>query len=378
MKHVSPSDASRAVRLAGERLGSALATLERLDEAQTRVGSALSALEREAQTQVRRKLGLGAAFSTLRGGKRLRQAQKKAERKLRLGAALSAFTGLAALGRGKLRAGARRREAQTSAARKLHLGAGVLALAVLADSGVEHYRGSFQNKAMFAPLIAATLSLFAGVSGGLGMRAPVVLDGVYRVAEATGIAGLCFHAYNILKRPSGLSWLNLFYAAPVGAPFALTLAGFFGRCAVQVGRAGGRLATLFGVPAGRLLTAATAAGVAGTVGEAGLLHFRGAYHNPAMYLPVSIPPVTAGLLGATAVAPKSVPRTPVRGALWATAALGVAGVGFHVYGVSRNMGGWRNWSQNVLNGPPIPAPPSFLGLALIGIAALALMDGNDA
>jgi len=140
----------------------ALATLERLNEAQTRVGSALSALERKAQTQVRRKIGLGAAFSALRDGKRLRQAQKKAERKLRLGAALSAFTGLAALGRGKLRAGARRREAQTSAARKLHLGAGVLALAVLADSAVEHYRGSFQNKAMFAPLVSATLSLFAG------------------------------------------------------------------------------------------------------------------------------------------------------------------------------------------------------------------------
>ena len=377
MKHVSPSEAARTVQLASERLGSALATLERLNEAQTRVGSALSALEREAQTRVGRKLGLGPAFSALRG-ERLRQAQKKAERKLRLGAALSAFTGLAALGRGKLRAGARRREAQTSAARKLHLGAGVLALAVLADSAVEHYRGSFQNKAMFAPLVSATLSLFAGSAGALGLRAPAVLDGVYRVAEATGIVGLGFHAYNILKRPSGLSWLNLFYAAPVGAPFALTLAGFFGRCAVRVGRAGGRLATLFGVPAGRLLTAATAAGIAGTVGEAGLLHFRGAYHSPAMYLPVSIPPVTAGLLGATAVAPKSVPRAPVRAALWATAALGVAGVGFHIYGVSRNMGGWRNWSQNVLDGPPIPAPPSFLGLAVIGIAALALMDRNDA
>ena len=34
---------------------------------------------------------------------------------------------------------------------------------------------------------------------------------------------------------------------------------------------------------------------------------------------------------------------------------------FHAYGVSRNMGGWRNWSQNVLNGPPLPAPPSFTG-----------------
>ena len=34
------------------------------------------------------------------------------------------------------------------------------------------------------------------------------------------------------------------------------------------------------------------------------------------------------------------------------------------------MGGWRNWRQNVLNGPPLPAPPSFTGLALAGLAAL--------
>jgi hypothetical protein len=37
------------------------------------------------------------------------------------------------------------------------------------------------------------------------------------------------------------------------------------------------------------------------------------------------------------------------------AAMGFAGVGFQAYGVSRNMGGWRDWSKSVLNGPPLPA-----------------------
>ena len=46
------------------------------------------------------------------------------------------------------------------------------------------------------------------------------------------------------------------------------------------------------------------------------------------------------------------------------------------YGVARNMGGWRNWRQNVLNGPPLPAPPSFTGLALAGLAALGLMEDH--
>ena len=57
----------------------------------------------------------------------------------------------------------------------------------------------------------------------------------------------------------------------------------------------------------------------------------------------------------------------------ATAAMGVAGVVFHAYGVSRGMGGWRNWRQNAFAGPPLPAPPSFTGLALAGLAALALL-----
>ncbi|WP_052233996.1 hypothetical protein [Massilia sp. WF1] len=56
----------------------------------------------------------------------------------------------------------------------------------------------------------------------------------------------------------------------------------------------------------------------------------------------------------------------------ATAWLGVAGVALHARGVARQMGGWRNWSQNVLSGPPLPAPPSFSALALAGGAALEL------
>jgi hypothetical protein len=41
------------------------------------------------------------------------------------------------------------------------------------------------------------------------------------------------------------------------------------------------------------------------------------------------------------------------------------------------MGGWRNWTQNVLNGPPLPAPPSFTGLALAGLAALGLLKERE-
>ena len=266
--------------------------------------------------------------------------------------------------------------AVNTAARQLNLGAALLALAVLADSAVEHYRGSFHNRGMYAPLASATLALGGSLHGTLDRRADAHpwRDAIYALAAATGIAGLGFHAYNINRRPGGWSWLNLFYAAPIGAPFALTLAGFLGRGAERA-RDLNRHPTQFpGVPLQRLLAAVSAAGLIGTAAEAALLHFRGAYHNPAMVLPVAVPPVAAALLGAAAVAPRRGTHRLARWWLRLTAFLGFAGVGLHAFGVSRNMGGWRNASQNVLNGPPLPAPPAFTGLAIAGLAALALIE----
>ena len=50
------------------------------------------------------------------------------------------------------------------------------------------------------------------------------------------------------------------------------------------------------------------------------------------------------------------------------------GTAFHAYGIHRNMGGWRNWSQMILQGPPLPAPPGFIGVALAGLGALDLLE----
>ena len=279
---------------------------------------------------------------------------------------------------------ARRTENQKllrTAGRRLNASAAMLAFSVLADSAVEHYRGSFENRAMYTPLAVAALTLGASLFGYTDLRSKrhPVRDMVYAAAAATGFAGLGFHSYNIAKRPGRWSWLNLFYAAPIGAPMALALAGLLGRGAELVRDSGPhRRASVLGLPVGRVLAGVTAAGLAGTVGEAGLLHFRGAFQNPVMFAPVTIPPIAAALLGASALRSNRRSHPLTRWWLRLTALLGLAGVGFHAYGVSRNMGGWRNWSQNVLNGPPIPAPPSFVGLALIGAAALALMDSNDA
>jgi hypothetical protein len=249
---------------------------------------------------------------------------------------------------------------------------------VFVDSAVEHYRGSFHNKTMFVPLVSSALSLLAGIHGTGDRRSHAHLgrDAVYALAALTGLVGTGMHIYNIAKRPGGISLQNLFYAAPVGAPAALVLSGALGFSAERLRSRPASSSTLLGIPAGRLLSMLVSVGILGTVGEAGLLHYRGAYHDPFMLLPVTVPPVAAALLGVAALEGGAQPRRLTRIWLMLTSLLGPAGSAFHIIGVGRHMGGWRNWRQTVLAGPPIPAPPAFTGLALAGLAALGLIEGR--
>jgi hypothetical protein len=182
------------------------------------------------------------------------------------------------------------------------------------------------------------------------------------------------------KKVGGFSWQNLFYGAPLGAPTAILLSGLLGFCSERVrDNAPGKRPEIFELPAGRFAAAVIGVGLLGTTGEAGLLHFRGAFHNPLMVLPVTLPPAGAVLLATAALGGPGNDHRFTDAWMRLLAIMGFAGAGLHAYGVSRNMGGWRNWSQNILNGPPLPAPPSFAGLALAGLAALGLMrDHADA
>lgn len=266
--------------------------------------------------------------------------------------------------------------ATVTAARQLNRAAGALAGSVLLDSAMEHYRGEFHNRAMWVPLVTSSLSIAASVHGRTDFRheAHPVRDVVYAVAGLAGVIGTGFHLYNVTKQVGGFSWQNVFYRAPLGAPAAMSLSGLIGFLSERLrDNQPGRTPMIAGVDAGRVVAGLTGVSLLGTTAEAGLLHFRGAFHNPAMILPVTMPPIAAALLVRAAMAPRGVQRPASRRWLGATAVMGVAGVALHAYGVSRGMGGWRNWRQNAFSGPPVPAPPAFTGLALAGMAALAML-----
>jgi hypothetical protein len=262
----------------------------------------------------------------------------------------------------------RRVQRRTRAIARMREGAALLSLSVMADSALEHYRANFDNRAMY---IAPAVS---GATLANSLQAERASASVYTLAAATGLVGAGFHLYNLLKPPSALrrtggsfNWLNLMYAAPLGAPLAIALAGALGLAAQRVQR---------GDAIARKIGAFTSVGLLGNAAEVGLLHFRGAFQNPFMYVPVTVPPLAAFALAATSARPTRGLRRLTRGLLRATAAIGLAGVGFHLYGVQRNMGGFRNWSQMLLQGPPVPAPPAFTGLALAGLGAVELMEAE--
>lgn len=270
------------------------------------------------------------------------------------------------------------RPAQTTAARSLKRSAAMFAGSVLVDSAIEHDRGSFTNPAMVVPLAVSVCSLYACLqrdrqraAHGRKMR-----RAIHRTATGVGIVGTAFHCYNIAKRPGGWCWNNLFYAAPLGAPSALLLSGLLGSMAERLLEQPGTAPRLFCMPAWRSIALLSAAGLLGSSGEATLLHFRGSFQRKAMYAPVLLPPLAAMLLARTAISPTASTRWPARLALRLTALLGVVGSFFHIRGVARYHGGWRNWRQNLYCGPPVPAPPSFTALAITGQTALTLQKAS--
>jgi hypothetical protein len=252
------------------------------------------------------------------------------------------------------------------AAEALGAGAAILCLSVALDSGIEHYRGQFKDRAMFVGPTMALLGLAA--ASWIAFQPERANDRLPRIAlltvGTTGLIGLGFHTYNILKRPGELDALNLFYGAPMGAPAALTLAGLYGLIAGEM--QSGRTYVRTRLP--KHTAGLIAFSLMGTIAEAGLLHFRGAFQDPFMYAPVTIPPLAAIAIGAATVSPRG--TSVAEPLLKATALLGIAGPMFHAYGIHRNMGGWRNWSQMILQGPPLPAPPAFLGIAVAGLGIL--------
>lgn len=251
----------------------------------------------------------------------------------------------------------------------------LMTILLLVDAWAGHYRRDFAHRVQYIPFpIGGLLAIFA-VAAVIAPQAPVIGMGL-RVLSwlsiAAGLAGFGFHHYyGLARKPGGYRrWLDsAMYGAPPLAPVALAMLGVFALLAWH--RALGA-ADVAGMPIRAALLAVTVIGLFGAIVQAAILHFRGAFNQPLMYAPLTIP-VLATLGGIwVIVAPTPAARSVSIILFWLTLVTGFVGLGMHLRGFDRQMAGLYVPLFSWLQGPPAFAPASFAGLAALGLVAASL------
>ena len=254
--------------------------------------------------------------------------------------------------------------------------AAFLSLLVVAEAWLGHYRSGFPLRAQYAPLASGCVLALASVAAVVAPRAEgarAALAVAAWIAIVSGLVGVGYHHwYGIVEKAGGYRWLlhYLMYGAPKLAPLALAAAGVL-TLVVAAGLAGE--ATLGGVALRRVLYGVVAVALIGAILQAGILHYRGAFNTPVMYGPLLVPPLAVFGVGWLAIAPGAGIAGVTRVLLWLTVLTSFVGLGMHLRGLDRQMGGLWLWRMNLLQGPPPLAPATFASFAAIGLVTLDLL-----
>ncbi len=246
---------------------------------------------------------------------------------------------------------------------------------LLSDAWAGHYRRDFAHLVQYAPFPVGCLLILFALAATIAPRAlapSLALQAASWLAIVAGLGGFGFHHYyGMLRKPGGYRrWLDsLMYGAPPLAPLALAL---MGALALTARRGELGLTEIAGIRLGTALLMMTVVGLCGAIAQAAILHFRGAFNNPLMYAPLTVPllAVLAGIW--MLVAPSSPARLTTIGLLWLTFLTGFVGLGMHLRGFDRQMAGLYVPLFNWLQGPPAFAPALFAGLAALGLVVMTL------
>jgi hypothetical protein len=256
--------------------------------------------------------------------------------------------------------------------------AAVLTLLTLAEAVTGHYRSGFPLRAQYAPFASGGLLVVAALAAVAAPGAPwarTALAAAGWLSVAVGVIGVGYHHYyGIAEKAGGYKWLlhYLMYGAPQLAPLALSATGALAVIAAS-GIAG--RATVLGLDLRSALLGTVAIALAGAVAQAGVLHYRGAFNNPLMYAPFAAPLLAAAASAWFVAAPSPRVRSALTPLFVLTFVTGFVGVGMHLRGLDRQMGGLHLWLFNLLQGPPVWAPTMFSGFAAVGLAVVHLLQG---
>ncbi len=252
----------------------------------------------------------------------------------------------------------------------------LLTLLILADAFAGHYRSGFGFRSQYIPFITGGLLIVSAVAASIRPQAALAnfsLRVAGWLAIFSGVVGFGFHHYyGIAKKPGGYKWLlhYLMYGAPQLAPLALAITGILALVAAN------GLANEISIAGVSLLTALlslVAIALLGAALQAAILHYRGAFNNPLMYAPLTVPVLGIVMSVWMIIVPNDIVFLALTLLLWLTFLLGFVGLGMHLRGFGRQMGGTYVTLSNWLEGPPAFAPALFSGFAGVGLIAAYLL-----
>ena len=250
----------------------------------------------------------------------------------------------------------------------------VVAFTAALESWIGHLRSGFPHRVQYLGPLAGSALLVAAAGAAL---MPGWTPGRWFLASsgwlavALGAVGTLFHYYwGIASATGGRAWWrhHLLYAAPPLAPLTLSLAGALGVIATALLEGQSAWGP---VALDRLILLIVAIALGGVVVQTAILHYRGAFNTPVMYVPFTAPPAAAVCCAWSAVLPSPAIDATATLLLSITFFIGVLGLGMHLRGLDRQMGGLHVFGFNVLQGPPPVAPVAFSALAAAGLVALS-------
>jgi hypothetical protein len=257
--------------------------------------------------------------------------------------------------------------------RSLSVIVAALALCAMWEAFLGHYRSGFAVRMQYAPLLTAAILVGAGVMGAVvPARAGTVLQVAGWIGIVSGLIGVGYHHYyGIIEKAGGYKWLlhHLMYHAPPLAPLLLAA---LGALALLAGSVANGAARVLGLSVAMGVVAVCAVTILGAAVQSGILHFRGAFNNWLMYVPVTLPLAAVAALVWQALAPSALSTQAAIVASWLIFLSGFVGFGMHLRGIDRQMGGMYIARQNLMQGPPVTAPLTFSGFAAAALVVLYL------
>lgn len=248
-----------------------------------------------------------------------------------------------------------------------------LTLLILADALAGHYRSGFVFRSQYAPFLSGGLLVVTALWASLKPETRfgnLALQVAGWLAIIFGLIGFTFHHYyGIAKKPGSYSWLlhYLMYGAPPLAPLALSITGMLALVAAR-GLAGGMIFAGLHLRAALLVLVAVA--LAGATLQAAILHYRGAFNNPLMFVPLTVPVIAIVMSIWMVISQNESALLVLTILLWLIFLIGFVGLGMHLRGFGRQMGGLYVTIFNWLEGPPAFAPALFTGFAGVGLIAI--------